>query len=124
MGPAAATAVRHSAASWSRERDARHGQGSGDFGIAQTPPHPIGADKQHIVPLQHPSLRDGHVRQDRIAPQAALHVIAHGVIVRLIGRNQTFAQQQFDVAMVASARRHRALAQQVDPAIAHVCPVG
>jgi hypothetical protein len=46
-------------------------------------------------------------------PRQHSTIIAHGVIVRLLGRDQALAHQQFHVAVVAGAGRHGAMAQQV-----------
>ena len=67
---------------------------------------------------------DHHLRQQRVAAEAALDVIAHRMVLRLVGADQAFLQQQLDVAVIARARQHRAVAQVVDAAVADVRPPG
>ncbi len=75
-------------------------------------------------PAAAPGATRGHVRQYRVTAQAAFHVIAHRVIVRLIRRDQPLAQQQLDMAVIAGPGGHRSLPQQVNPAVADMRPIG
>ncbi len=63
-----------------------------------------------------------HLRQDRVPAQAALHEVAHRVVVGLLGADHALAQQQLDVAVVAAARQDRPAAQVVEAAVTHVRP--
>src|SRR5579863_5462314 len=93
-----------------------------DLLILEGTPEAIRAHEQHVVRLNRPPPRQGHLRQDRVPAEAALDEVAHGVLVRLLGVDEALAQQQLDVTVVAAARHQRRTAQVIEATVADVRP--
>src|SRR5262245_4426456 len=60
------------------------GEAVGDFLILERGPHAIGADQDDVIRLQLSPAAERHVRQDRVASDAALHEVAHRMVQRLL----------------------------------------
>jgi hypothetical protein len=82
------------------------------------------AGQDDVAVLERMAAGERHLRQHRLAAEAALDEIAHRVAGNLLLADRTLAQQLFDVAVVARARDDRAAAQVVHAAVADVRPVG
>ena len=82
--------------------------------VLEVGPQAVGAQQQHVAGLQPPARRDAHLRQRRIAAQAAFDVVAHRMAVHLGLGDQALAQQHLDMAVVARALEHLLLAQLID----------
>src|SRR4029453_1120259 len=64
-----------------------------------------------------------HFRNRWIAAQATLDEIAHRVVGQLFFGDLAFAQQQFDMTVVARALDQLALTDVIDAAVANVRPI-
>ena len=74
-----------------------------NLGVFDACPESIRTYEQDIVRLERAATSKRHVRNDRIATQATLHEVAHGMRLRLIGSDESLAQQKLDVTMVPAS---------------------
>ena len=86
---------------------------AGDLGIVAGPPQmPSVHTSSTSSGLERVPAAQRHVRQERIAAEAALDEVAHRMIQRLLRGDQALAQQQLDVAVIAGALNDLAAARR------------
>jgi len=90
--------------------------------IAYSGPHSISAYEQHVVWLEGPALGQRHIRKNRVASEATFHKVAHGVHLRLVGSDQTFAQQKLNMAVITRPGHYGALPEVIQAAVTHMGP--
>src|SRR5262249_6920656 len=94
----------------------------GDLCVLQRAPQAIAAHEQYVVRLERPAAAERHVGQYRITAQAALDEVAHRVCLCLLRADESLAQQQLHMTVVAAARHERAAPRVVEAAVADMRP--